>query len=241
MDKTTKTITLKCIDLNDYDRLLSLYSVDYGKITVVAKGIRRPKAKLKFLEQSACFADVELAESNGRYVLKTAQQIESFFSIRNDLQTFYCASTILETVNFEQEGQPNTQLFLLTLKALTQLSTQKADLVVLTKFMLSYLKIAGYQLDFSECNVCHATTEARKCYLDLQLGGVVCNECRTVNSLTVLPDVKTNLTLIGTMPFEKLKNLAFTEVQKVEGLKLLHSYFSHLLTKLHSLTQLLSL
>ena len=113
MDKTTKTITLKCIDLNDYDRLLSLYSVDYGKITVVAKGIRRPKAKLKFLEQSACFADVELAESNGRYVLKTAQQIESFFSIRNDLQTFYCASTILETVNFEQEGQPNTQLFLL--------------------------------------------------------------------------------------------------------------------------------
>ena len=242
MDKTTKTITLKSIEYNDYDRLLSLYSLDYGKITVVAKGIRRPKAKLKFLEQSACFADVELVDTNGRLTLKTAQQTESFFSIGSDLQTFYCASTILEILsNCEQEGQPNGQLFLLALKSLSALSTQTCDLLVLTKFVLSYLKIAGYQLDFSECNVCHSTTQARKCYLDLQLGGVVCADCRTPNSILVMPDVKTNLTLVDTMPFEKLKNLAFTPLQQTEGLKLLNGYFSHLLTKLHSLNQLLSL
>ena len=46
MDVTTQAIALRNTDVNENDKLILLYSLEYGKITVHAKGIRKSTAKL---------------------------------------------------------------------------------------------------------------------------------------------------------------------------------------------------
>jgi DNA repair protein RecO (recombination protein O) len=42
----TEAIIIKKIKLGEADRILTLYTSDYGKIEAVAKGVRRPKSKM---------------------------------------------------------------------------------------------------------------------------------------------------------------------------------------------------
>lgn len=243
MDITTKAIVLKGTDYRENDKLILLYSLDMGKITAVAKGVKKATAKLKFVQQPFCFANFEFVETADRLTLKTAEQIESFYTLGNDVEKYYCASAVLETlVNCEQESEPNASIFLTTLKALKTLSeTSTFPLLVLCKFFCDYLKHSGYGLDFERCNVCKCKTDERKLYLDLQLGGVVCVNCRTSAALSVSPSIKTNLSLIENLEYEQLSRLLLTTSQQKDATKLLYGYISHSFAPMKSVSELLSI
>ncbi|MBQ8505506.1 MAG: recombination protein O N-terminal domain-containing protein, partial [Clostridia bacterium] len=46
MDITTKAIALRATDIKEHDKYILLYSLEHGKISVHARGIRKPSAKL---------------------------------------------------------------------------------------------------------------------------------------------------------------------------------------------------
>ena len=122
MDIITKAIALKTTDYGESDKFILLYSLDYGKISVHAKGIRKAKAKLKFAGDTFCFGNYEIAQTGDRFVLKTCEQLESFYTLREDIVAYYSACAIAEClVNYTEEGQSEPPLFLETLRALEQL------------------------------------------------------------------------------------------------------------------------
>ena len=82
MEVTTKGIALKATDYKENDKLVLLYTLEYGKITVHAKGIRKGNAKLKFAADQFCFGQYELSRIEDRFTLKTCDQLESFYSLR---------------------------------------------------------------------------------------------------------------------------------------------------------------
>lgn len=240
MDVTTKAIVLKTTDYGESDKFILLYSLDYGKISVHAKGIRKAKAKLKFAGDTFCFGNYELAQTGDRFVLKTCDQLESFFSLREDIVAYYSACAIAEClVNYTEEGQSEPHLFVETLRAFQQLVADVNPLTVVLRYMLGFVKSQGFALDFKRCAECG--TVAKKMFLDFQKGGILCDAHRTAESIAVSPRVVSACNLLEDMPFDKLKTVTFSNELLKDALDDVAKYIAHSFSPNKSLTELLHL
>ncbi len=74
---TTKAIILRRIDYQEADRIVRLLTPDQGKISVIAKGVRRPKSKLA--------GGIELFSTNDITYIKGRTDLSTLASTRTDL------------------------------------------------------------------------------------------------------------------------------------------------------------
>lgn len=240
MDVTTKAVALKSTDYKENDKLVLLYSLEYGKISVHAKGVRKGSGKLKYACDQFCFGQYDLAQTGGRYTLKTCEQLESFYSVREDVVAYYAACVVAECfLNYTEEGQIDPELFVLLLRALEQLSSGVQPLLVVLKFILDFLEADGFKLSFDCCSSCGA--KRTTLYLDIERGGIVCDACRTVHSQQISPKVISCCNMLDGIAYSKLKNLNFTLDTLKEALYLCQNYVSHSFVPLVSLSELLKL
>ena len=240
MDVTTKALALKATDYKENDKLILLYSLEYGKITVHGKGIRKNTAKLKFCADQFCFGQYELAKVDDRFTLKTCDQLESFYSLREDVVTYYSACTIAECLaNYTEVGQSEPAVFVETLKALQALTNGVEPLTVALRYILKFLELQGFKLDFDRCSVCD--TKSKKMFLDLQRGSLVCDSCRSVDSSPVSPRAVGACQMLDGMSYEKLPNLNFSLDILKDALRVCNKYIAHSFSPLRSLSELLNL
>lgn len=239
MDLTTKGLALRATDYKENDKFVVLYTPEYGKISVHARGIRKATAKLRFAADQFCFGDYELACGGDRYTLKNCQQISSFYALREDIVAYYAACCIDECIlNCTEEGQSEPQLFVETLRALEALVDGKQPLVVVARFMLAFLQCEGFKLDFSRCSVCGE--KSRRMYVDIARG-VTCEACRGAESIAVSPIVATSLTMLDNVPYDKLSSFNFTLDCQKDVLQLLSKYVANVFYPLKSVAELVKL
>ena len=156
MEIKTEAIVLQAIDYKDNDKLLTLFSAEFGKITAGIRGVKKPKARLAFAAQPFCFAEYVLAEKGGRYTVTGAYLHESFFSLRTDIVRFYAACALAEvcrTILPENEHYENLFIGLIEgLKALSLAEDDPAEAVI--SFLLIALRESGYPIDLSYLEEC---------------------------------------------------------------------------------------
>ncbi len=240
MDVTTKAIALKTTDFNESDKFITLFSLEYGKISVRARGIRKGTAKLRFCADQFCFGQYELVRStDDRYTLKNCDQIESFYSIRQDIVVYYSACVMAECLcNFTQEGQSDPTLFIQFLKALRCLVEGVDPLVVTARFLFGFLKSQGYGADFTHCNQCGSKN---KLFFSTESGQTLCDNCRGQNSISISARVASASGLIDDVPYEKLSGLHFTGECLKDLLGVLGKYYAFTYSPLKTLTELIKL
>ena len=240
MDVTTKALALKATDYKENDKMILLYSLEYGKISVYAKGIRKNSAKLKFCADQFCFGQYELVQSADRFTLKTCDQLESFFCLREDIETYYSACVIAECLsNYTEEGQSEPNVFAETLRALTALADGTEPFIVTLRYLLAFLEMQGLKISFDGCATCGQG--ANKMYLDLQRGEFLCENCRTTDSFFVSARTIATCKMVESMPYDKLKNLIFTRETLKNALTVMYKYLSHCFFPPKSLNELLTL
>lgn len=240
MDVTAKAIALRATDYKENDKFILLYSLEYGKISVHAKGIRKNSAKLKFSADQFCFGQYELAKVDDRFTLKNCEQLESFYSLREDVVVYYSACAIAECLmNYTEEGQSEPNVFVETLKALQALSNGVEPLLVVLRYILAFVEMQGFKLQFDGCLSCGQ--QSRKMYLDLQRGGMVCDSCRSPDSLLVSLRAISACKMMDNMPYDKLSNINFTLEILKDALEVCYKYVSHSFSPLKSLAELIKL
>ncbi len=156
MEIKTDAVVLRAVDYQENDKILTLFSPTLGRITVGAKGVKKPKAKLGFATQPFCFAEYVLAEKGGRYTMTGAYLHESFFSLRADILRFYAACAIVEvclTVLYERESHEGLFIALIEgLKGLSLADEEPAEAVI--SFVLVALRESGYPLSLDYAEEC---------------------------------------------------------------------------------------
>ena len=213
MDVTTKAVALKTTDYKENDKMVLLYSLEYGKISVQAKGVRKSSAKLKFACDQFCFGQYELVKSGDRFTLKTCDQLESFFALREDIVAYYAACVVAEClVNYTEEGQSEPKLFVTTLKALEALVNNVNPLTVALKYVLDFLRLAGFGLDLSENGGVSANAQVVACVRNL-----------------------------GGLAYDKLDNLDCPQATMKEALATCNRYLSHNFYPLKTVNELIKL
>lgn len=105
----TEAIVLRRTNYGEADRVLSLLTPDRGKISAIAKGVRKPKSKLAGGLELLAVCDVTLLEGRGDMALITSARLQEFYgNILQDYDRMQLAYSMIKLVNKAAEtvGEP---------------------------------------------------------------------------------------------------------------------------------------
>ncbi|HVZ58189.1 MAG TPA: DNA repair protein RecO [Patescibacteria group bacterium] len=143
----TQGIIIKRHNVNEADRIVTMYTRDMGKISLKAAGVRRITSKRASHIELLNYATVSLYKAAGMPVLVEAQMLNSFAQIKNDLQKVGFAYHICELIDgLCPEGQEQAAIFDLFKDTLNELSLMQGDEIVFTihDFEVELLSLLGF-------------------------------------------------------------------------------------------------
>lgn len=145
----TQAVVIQSTDSGEADRLITLLTVDRGKITAKIKGVKRAKAKLAYASFPFNFGEYILVRTGRSYTVTNCSFVDNFQSLTYDLNKYYAGSGILELANLlSRGGESASELFIIVLKSLKNLAYNDDVniLALLSKFLVEALKISGFSL-----------------------------------------------------------------------------------------------
>ena len=111
-------------NMGDYDKMLTILTPNYGKISCVAKGARRPQSALLAGTQLFCFGEYLMYKGTNTYHINSCETIEIFYNLRTDLDKLKYAIHINKIIQDVTEENENCykilQLFLNTLYMISE-------------------------------------------------------------------------------------------------------------------------
>ncbi len=181
----TNGLILKQTDMNDNDRLFTIFCPHHGKMSVLSKGIRSHKHKDFSALQPFCYSEFVIDTSKGLGYVSSAQIIENFFDLRKSVEKMSLASYITDLVSFMADEiiydddffrfTLNT-LFMITKANDTKETTLVEELLRLKAiYELKAVAVAGYMPELSSCIACGSAKELN--HFDIYNGGAVCSLC----------------------------------------------------------------
>jgi len=155
MSKTFRAegIVITRTPFGEADRLVTIYTRSRGKVTAIAKGVRRPTSKKKASLEPATQANFFFARGKNLHILTQAQLINSFAHARTNLTQLTQTFQLLEIINLlTVDDQPNTDVYALLLGSLHLLETNGTIKTQLLENIRRILQALGFTYDkqFSE-------------------------------------------------------------------------------------------
>ena len=142
---TSEGIVLARRNYGEADRILVLCTKDFGKISLIAKGIRRPKSKKRGHVEVFNKVKFQAVSGRGIDIMTEAEVIEDFKEIRKTLRKISLAYYLMEaTGRITHESEENVSVYNLLLKTLEQLKTTKLLKKLRLQFVTKLLIISGY-------------------------------------------------------------------------------------------------
>jgi DNA repair protein RecO (recombination protein O) len=179
----SKGIVLRSIRYGEADRILDLYTRDAGLVSAIAKGIRRTRSRFGArLEPLSC---VDFVAYHGRTLdtVTQAEVLRSFHGVREDLVRFEAAAGMVGSVRALSGGdEADRRVFNLLYNGLDALERRDSGFgSIEAAFGLKLSVLAGYAPQLDDCLGCGVSLDEAAEPLNFapNLGGVLCQECRT--------------------------------------------------------------
>ncbi len=178
MDYEVKGLVLRCVDVGDNDRLITLFTKEKGAVTAMAKGARSLKNRNFASSQQFCYADFILTERKDKLWVRESSVIESFFHLRDTLEGLSLALYFAEVLSYVTTAEPEGELLRLALNSLYAICEGGRPLTVIKcAFELRLLSLIGFMPDVGACSECG---ECRPdYYFDIMNGALICRECNS--------------------------------------------------------------
>lgn len=144
---SVRALVLRSQVSGEADKLVTLYTREWGKVTAIVPGAKKIKAKFSALSEPVMESDlmVYLAHPTARPKVTGGRILNGFAYLRTDWRRFsvaqHCAeiSDVMTPFNAENEKK-----YELLLRAWELLATANNPSRILTAFMLRFLRLSGY-------------------------------------------------------------------------------------------------
>ena len=221
-----KGIVLGGTNVKDKDKLLTLFTLEKGKITASMRGVRGDKAKLKSAKDIFTFGDFVLEEGKNSNIVTAVDVIDNFYGLSQNIEKYYEACAIIDIVSKVATEEANPQLFIEIVKSLKALCyTEVKKYYVINKFLLSIFDFMGYRFVNDKCSECGASLDMK--YLNLNVGELVCPACRDVDAVQLSNACFSALKLLENTDYEKLPTIKFGGMGEVQAFNILCKNFEY--------------
>jgi DNA repair protein RecO (recombination protein O) len=172
-------IVLSRRDLGDMDRIVTLYTREFGRRRLVARSVKRPNSQ--FAPHIELFTRVRVVAVAGMNldVLTQAQTIKTYPQLRDDLTAYAAAGWVIELIDglsIDGESVPTAYAAIAEFLELLN-AAQNPPEPLLSAITLKLLDIHGYGPELTVCTLCARHIEAGNHKFGPQHGGVVCKKC----------------------------------------------------------------
>ncbi|MCS6774965.1 MAG: DNA repair protein RecO [Chloroherpetonaceae bacterium] len=179
---TADAIVLRRIDLGEADRIVTLFTREYGKVAAIAKGARRPRSRFSGGTELFMVARFLLATGRNLDVVTQCEITRSFAGLRTDLNrlaraTYLCE--LLDRLTPERDAVTAPELFDLTMEGLEWLDrAQEAFDVPVHAYELRLMEVLGYAPSLDACVLCGEPLQRFPVGFSPAQGGAVCTADR---------------------------------------------------------------
>ena len=140
----TKGIVLTSRPFDETGKLVTIFTIDYGKIRVIAKGAKRPTSKFGGRIETFSLLELLIAEGRNLDILSQCETIESFQKLRESEGTIRLGFYFIRVIDAATvDRQKNARLFSLLAHSLNKLK-EGIDFIKVEKFFeVNFLKVEG--------------------------------------------------------------------------------------------------
>lgn len=208
-------IILSKRDVGEADRLCTIYTLEGGKIKSIAKGVRKPHAKLASALENITLADVTIERTRGLGKI-TGSIIENNFSVlKGDcnavLETFSALGLFDKLVDFENPDQAVFQLlknYLEAVDSCVQNTGSEKYALLKLGFVVKLLDELGYAIEVNSCIVCRGALSKDMPMFSARHGGTLCGRCAQENQEAAIPIQANAIKMIRLFLQNKMSALA---------------------------------
>jgi DNA repair protein RecO (recombination protein O) len=171
-------IVLRRVDYSDSDRILTVLTREHGKVAVIARGVRKPKARMAAHTDLLARSTMQLATGRGEMLTLTqAQDLAQRGG--PDSRRAACAAVIAElTDRVLEPGHPDPVVFDLVEGALRAAADPardpRAGLIWFARTMIERL---GYSPQLQRCSACGLVLAEEESAFSAGGGGLLCPGC----------------------------------------------------------------
>ena len=233
-------IVLSENNMGDYDKMLTILTPNFGKISCSAKGARKPNSSLLAGTQMFCFGEYLVYKGTSTYHINSCETIEMFYKLRTDLGKLKYAihiDKIIIDVTEENENCYNIlQLYLNTLYTISE--TDKNLDLTLAIFKMRLLCLLGFTPKVLSCSICN--TKENLNFFSIKDNGFKCEACgrQDKSCIKISQSTQNAIKYVVTAPPKKLYSFELKE-ESLEEFKLISKiYFNQKLEKEYILENL---
>jgi DNA repair protein RecO (recombination protein O) len=150
-----QSFVLTSLDYGDSDRIVSLFTLEHGRIRAFARGARKSRKRFGPALEPFARIDAQARVKEGLSSLQQADIVSIYPSIRADLGRIAHALYACELVDvITPEGHPLPRLYRLLAAYLDRLETETAIEDDRRFFEINLLNILGYRPSLETCSRC---------------------------------------------------------------------------------------
>jgi DNA repair protein RecO (recombination protein O) len=146
---------LRSRDYGEGHRLQTLFTREEGKILAVAKGIKKPRAKLAASLQHFTLGEMQLARGRRFDIITQVHVLNPHYGLRTSLDALMYASYFAELFDESlAERQPHGALFDLLVDVLSRLAAGETPDILARYVEISLIALLGYLPQLTRCAHC---------------------------------------------------------------------------------------
>ncbi|ASZ09023.1 DNA repair protein RecO [Mesoplasma chauliocola] len=177
-----KAFVLDSLNYEENDKILTVYSDKYGKLSFISLGANKPSSKNNFSLNLFSESEFEIFKSrNSKAIskLKTGTLINQNFNIAKSYNNYLFASIISSLILQENLFyNKDSKLFSMLKEAIDNINNERNPFSNMVWFLFYCLRYFGAEWELKSCYRCNKTSKIYRKF-DLNDYGLVCPNCFT--------------------------------------------------------------
>ncbi len=226
MQYKTRGIILKRTNLGEADRIITIFTEKFGKIRIVARGVRKTLSKMAGHLEPFCLTNLQIVEGKNLDVVTGAQVEECFMGIRSDLAKTQNCFYIAEIVDkMTEDGDIHVEIFELLAATFCHADELIAPLLI-SFFEINFLAQMGFRPELHQCVKCQNKITAGDNSFDFTRGGLICADCGLGRAIS--DEAIKIIRLSLDHDFSKIKRIKINKKIEQEIRQLTNYYLKHI-------------
>lgn len=219
-------IIIRTTNYGETNKIVTIYSREWGKVGVMARGAKKPNSRLAAVTQLFTYGYFLVQRSSGLGTLQQGEMISSLRAIREDIFLTAYASYIVDlTDKSTDDRKPNPFLFELVHQTLNLINEGYDAEILMNIFEMKMLNPLGLYPILNQCAIC-GNTEGHFSF-SIREGGLLCHRCleKDPYHLKISSATVRLLRLFYYLDLSRLGNISVKSETKAELKKVISTYY----------------
>lgn len=206
MHLNTQGLIIRESNTGEQNRIVTVLTSDYGILRAFVYGAKKMQSRSGSGTQLFAFSNLSIVQRKDAYIIESAEPIEVFFDLRNDIEKItlaqYFAQLEEELAPVGEKAEEYLKLILNSFSLLVK--NKRKPLLVKAVFEIYILVLSGYMPNVVACENC-GKFEDEVMFFETESGNIFCRDCNKNSNAILTP--------LGVV--SAIRHVCFSESKKI--------------------------